>query len=118
MTDRDPIAELRELESAATPGPWDVESRLGSELTRVYGGNGWPVALIARWSHEADQADAAFIAAARNALPLLLDVVDLLRRLGQWDVFNAPAHAPGATADGPYWKREIDRALARLDADA
>ena len=38
----------------------------------------------------------------------LADVVMLLQRLRQWDYMNTPS------SDGPYWKGEIDAALAKL----
>jgi hypothetical protein len=69
--------DLRELEAAATPGPWRGEV-VGSEGAMVYpprSMRGW-VARVTNRTFAEDQANAALIAAARNALPLLLDVVD------------------------------------------
>jgi RNA polymerase-binding transcription factor DksA len=74
MTDLtfDPAA-LRALLDAASPAPWAVECEGGyivhgteSTVAEAYG--------------ERDSADAAFIAAARNELPALLDLVDRLDR--------------------------------------
>lgn len=68
----DMIAELRRLEAEATPGPWDV-----SGLT-VYDTCMDSVAS----THSA--ADAALIAAMRNALPELLKALEW-RGMGEGD---------------------------------
>lgn len=57
-------AELRRLDAAATPGPWTVTPMGGIEqLHADYDGN-------------TDVADANFIAAARTAVPALLDALE------------------------------------------
>lgn len=73
--------ELRELEKAATPGPWEVEQQRDGEEWWFDDGHfliktgpepcDWNVAM-----HEENEADARFIAAARNAMPGLLDEVE------------------------------------------
>jgi hypothetical protein len=74
------IAELRRLERAATPGPWETKGP----------GDGWGDhvgivrvpdhkdrrAVIHAWGLDEWAKDAAFIAAARNALPRLLDLAE------------------------------------------
>jgi len=79
--------KLRELLAAATPGPWVIPETTDSRgkpvpnKEEVYAqGVAWPHVLC--FGHDYDEygsvepADAAFIAAARNAMPLLLDVVE------------------------------------------
>ena len=63
------LDELERLHKAATPGPWTVDdstSGLGYDIDQLPCGVRKPFAHLA---------DAAFIAAARNALPALLRVV-------------------------------------------
>lgn len=72
------IAELRELEKKATPGPWQhggtgtIVSMTGDS---VAGTDSEVTAPDGDWFTDGD-ADAKFIAAARNALPQLLDTLD------------------------------------------
>lgn len=77
------IAELRKLEGAATPGPWEVGSTQKSlQILGRRMGNGMRE-LIARmylWAHvgrQQAQADSDFITAMRNNLPALLDLAEL-----------------------------------------
>ena len=78
-------AELRALAEAATAGPWEAQV-LGSE---GYAVRAEPIPVgkgsmtrrprVARCGHEdwdTDKANAAFIAAARTAVPALLDALD------------------------------------------
>jgi hypothetical protein len=88
MTDID-IAAARALCDAATPGPWVggwegqsfvVRATDGSEVTRQT----FAVGFGEDWASDAfrddcDNADAAFIAAARDLVPALLDEVERLR---------------------------------------
>lgn len=60
------IDQLRALADAATPGPWE-----GS------GGDIWSDTHGFLSRDELENADAAFIAAMRNALPALLDTVEV-----------------------------------------
>lgn len=62
-------AELRRLHEAATPGPW---SKRGSG---VYFHNSWPYAPVVDDDRIGPE-NALLIAAARNALPALLDAAD------------------------------------------
>lgn len=72
--------EIRAREQAATPGPWESD---GAEIYGTLGG----VLMIDLWvgetldidNQEQSNADAAFIAAARSAVPVLLAEVDRLR---------------------------------------
>ena len=63
--------ELRKLAEAATPGPWVQNGRNGIP-TPI----GSCVALTRRHDDDERRADAEFIAAARTALPTLLDQLD------------------------------------------
>jgi DNA repair exonuclease SbcCD ATPase subunit len=115
---RDPItpellAELRRLEKAATPGPWtDEESRV-----HVPKGD---VATCDDVNHIADsEANAALIAAARNALPALLDHIETLT--AELDIVTAQAvfHKQAAeAADGQLvqLRAELARVMAELRA--
>lgn len=74
MTD-DEIKKARELCAAATPGPWEeryvtLESGFHALGPPCYGSRGFTKQM---------PADAAFIAAARDLVPRLLDTVDGLR---------------------------------------
>lgn len=74
------IAALRKLADAATPGPWAVEDERGEVVTRHWQGETPVVCGPPRargW--DLDPEDAAFIAAARTAVPALLDEVERLR---------------------------------------
>lgn len=84
------VGELRELDAGATPGPWWVLS-----MTRVIGRG-----AIARVGHDGidhstgealpdeqieqdEAADAALIAATRNALPAILDRLERLEAVAE-----------------------------------
>jgi hypothetical protein len=71
--------ELAALEAAATPGPWAC-----TEGGTMWDGRGW-------FLTDADAADAALIAAARNVLPELLRRLDLVEQ------------ALAAVLDEPDW---------------
>lgn len=72
--------EIRTREQAATPGPWESD---GAEIYGTLGG----ILMLDLWvgetldveDQERSNADAAFIAAARSAVPELLAEVDRLR---------------------------------------
>ena len=53
-----------------------------------------------------------------DALPLIADGIRTLERLREWDMLVGYIGADGehheATADAPYWRNEIDRALTAL----
>lgn len=72
------IAELRRLAEAATKGPWEAKEPafMPGVKARVFGPGYAP-------KHDGKEclplADAAFIAAARSAVPELLDEVERLR---------------------------------------
>ena len=69
------VAELRRLAEAATPGPWRTEYLMGAGndlLTAIIAGRATPDDLRVIGSTLAER-DGKFIAAAVNALPILLD---------------------------------------------
>lgn len=79
MTPREAIARLRELERAATPGPWAV--RDGDDYWKVIqrGGHRHDTAFSdgtagGEYSPDCSDETRDFLIAARNALPALLDV--------------------------------------------
>lgn len=78
MIDPNQLAAWRKLCKAATKGPWRLEDRNGA--LRIV------KAMKEKWVCEypflfgkCDTANMAFIAAARTALPLLLDEVEALQ---------------------------------------
>ena len=93
------IDEIRKLCDDATPGPWRISEYKGDY--HVYNSKDEPVYYSsAEEGVTAEETDAEFITAARALLPLLLDVVELLK-------------------DRPlYFRDAIDRAelLERLEA--
>jgi hypothetical protein len=78
----DKITELRRLEQAATPGPW--ESYSASCCPDMGGVSGPPGTVcqstLGRFGHPMDLTDAELIAAMRNALPGLLDRLEWAER--------------------------------------
>ena len=72
----DDIAELERLCDAATEGPWITGNPKSLEFSIVHNRSGRAWELARRISRETD---AAFIAAARTALPRLLAEVKQLR---------------------------------------
>jgi hypothetical protein len=81
------LGALEELEKAATPGPWAHHSRGDEQM--VYE-KGHRVAAVQSWQDP--QADAALIAALRNAAPQLLAAARELLELRQQ---LATIHASG-----------------------
>ena len=93
------VEQLRQLEQAATPGPWTTHHRDDVDwLTKSVQARGkdaddhepgslagpvWPKeqhpAFCSGWPHRNARADAELIAAARNVLPALLDIAEELR---------------------------------------
>jgi hypothetical protein len=70
------LAELRRLHETATPGPWYHDENEDFVYTRdEFGDADGEI----RCDTDCDEADAAFIAATRNALPDLLDEIERLR---------------------------------------
>jgi hypothetical protein len=93
------IDELRRLEAAATPRPWHVADGARYVTTKPDEAG----KVIARGNANGVE-NAALIAATRNALPLLLDVVEAAREYRYY-----PANVP-------FWK--LDKALTALDGVA
>jgi hypothetical protein len=85
------LEELRRLEGAATVGPWtpqDYDHNPGDQGVPIIGGGeigsqpGHLTAYTMTLFNEAQSvADAAFIAAARNQLPRILDALDAVLAL-------------------------------------
>lgn len=96
MTTPEKRAELRRLADAATPGPWEAES---------YDTDGWRGVIwgdtgaegAPRLGADMPLADAKFCAAARTAVPALLDEVERLEaalRIAEYDAHViGPANA-------------------------
>lgn len=78
------IDSLRALADAASPGPWeDGTASCCPDMGWVDGPKGvvCPVYQGTKVTHTLDANDAAFIAAARTAVPWLLDEIERLRDL-------------------------------------
>lgn len=99
------VARFRELLEKVTPGPWAAEAWLevirlmferdAKEDVRL-------MAILYEWPHPQPQADAAFIAAARNELPALLDSHDaLLEALEQVEALIGVTFGEGPEANIP-----------------
>jgi hypothetical protein len=77
------MSNLRDLERAATPAPWFAEDKhpYGDALrpNTIVTETGGAIAGVYWRVRDAGEPDASFIAALRNAAPLLLDVVDAAR---------------------------------------
>lgn len=101
--------ELRRLEKATTPGPWEF----------VPAGIIAPKRWVIYWSDQPSQiedllVDAPFIAAARNALPHLLDERDALRaELVEARRLLAWALTPKFDHETDAWTADIRAFLAR-----
>lgn len=92
-------AALRKLAEAATPGPWHPEDRdIGWEVhqtgsvddpggcygRRPDGERNSHLNLTSDYKGTLTEGDARFVAAARNALPALLDRIDTLSGMDVW----------------------------------
>lgn len=85
------LQEWRRLCDAATPGEWHVQTaavpaggeRWGAVVARRHpagGAGSYPRGMTTTWKGDDGYANAAFIAAARTAMPSLLDAHDADRR--------------------------------------
>ena len=109
---------LRRLADAATPGPWNPHPAGKYVWTEELGG------IIQNWSDDANAvADMGFIAAAREAVPALLDRIARLE--AQSDIRGRAVviyrdRARQAEAERDEWRQtaldELDRAVARHPA--
>lgn len=90
------LDDLRALDAAATPGPWEVDETWPDDVVIYTAEDKRWVVNVGNWSRqsapdthpadsdylrnafEADANDAALIAAARNALPALLAIAEAL----------------------------------------
>ncbi len=85
MITDDELAEWQRLCDAATPGPWRLDGRHdyddGSEfgIDMIVANNGEPVVIADSGVYPPHGQDAEFIAAARSAIPRLLEEVRRLR---------------------------------------
>ena len=106
--DRD---RLRELANAATPGPWLPHARY--VWTSELGG------IIQNWSEDANAAaDMELIAAARTAVPALLDMLDQAEAERDWNLSSsrlAKEERIKANARADQAEFERDHARAQVD---
>ena len=83
MISNENLQQWRALADAATPGPWSAETGHGETGPNYIDSPSGVVAYVYdsyRGTLPNAEADAAFIAAAREAVPALLAEVDRLRR--------------------------------------
>lgn len=110
------LARLRALEAAASPAPWRPVKGNGVDWMVVDAG---PMAICTTWRGEPD---AALIAAARNALPALLDAAE--RGLVECEACRAGSlHAhDDATAERLAreceMRGEVEDAVRQIQAEA
>lgn len=111
------IAALRALSEAATAGPWHHGENLWACVTSKPDGHGRVLATASCSRGENARADAALIAAARNALPGLLDEVERLRRIESAARARLDAEADLALARDCAWTTmSVREAVARIEA--
>lgn len=123
------LDEIRALEKAATNGPWLLK---GVDMDLIFGPNqglesGWPIA-VAQACYPHWRADAAFIAAARTAVPALLAEVERLEGLVNaykrkrwhdyldWSNSGGPNECPHGRAVGIDCPRCDDDLIAEFEA--
>jgi len=87
------IAELRALTEKATPGPWTLSGKphppLGGEEWTCEPGVWREGSDYDDYGSHPDEDDAAFIVAARTALPEALDAIERVGRLLDWHYHNS-----------------------------
>jgi hypothetical protein len=88
------LTRLTELEQAATPGPWEQTYQTGHVAAADPKDEGYWIDV----ANTETLADAALIAASRNALPSLLEVVRTLEAKARY--WNENAHVLTHGADG------------------
>ena len=97
-----PLEELNHLQSladAATPGPWKIQEQRRSVLFRVKSGDEIPPISIA---YDCYQDDAAFISAAREAVPALIADARRLRAGFEQLAFGSGYSAVGKNDKCPH----------------
>lgn len=118
---RDEIEELKRLEKSAHAAPW--WPRWGGEPGYIYASGPAEVVAVLKHVSEDDQDDANFIAAARNALPKLLAMLEKREaeaHAGRWRTVadERPALNTGVLVAIPrLGEPGIKHDVAELDAD-
>ena len=109
------FAFLREIERAATPGPWRVVGVDGHIIGNVYAEAVASGVKHHQWSHNTTQGNAAAIATARNLFAALLDVAEAAARIQREAAAAGWGDAAGwdmAELNAPM--QSNDKALDRL----
>lgn len=110
------MIDLRKLHEAATPAPWEVVPSDNPSWTRVGVGDNYHPILV-QWNPLTNinpDADAALIAATRNALEHLLDAIEGARAAVRgFDAYNDDESGYDQLGEGILKAR---RGLAALDA--
>lgn len=129
------LERLKELNAAATPGPWDGEE-LGVAVYKTPIGDGKKICDIRGWGwllhkHATDEAREAeqnanmfLIAESRNALPLLLELAEAGKALRTADVAFYEAKGVSFYENRRLFERtrdaeeRLDAVLAKLEVEA
>jgi len=104
---------LRTLANAATPGPWNSSPSYMCNENYVAGCSPWVIAVSDDAAEDTKQAvaDAQFIAAAREAIPKLLDYID---KLQEYLCSHADIKRP---VDGREWCGSCSQWIYQGDED-
>ena len=107
--------QLRALANAATPGPWSYPGEiLGLPCSTVFAGD--PKRTHAAYVAAMGPHDGEFIAAARNALPALLDALDQAEAEVKRLSWKCGHLADKYTQDTDELRQEAGQAEARIQA--
>lgn len=116
------IKELKELESKATPGPWTIDRPFKEEYgppdrvdgifqELVDGVAGDRIVKTDSGCYPPYNDDAKFIAASRNALPILIQAVQSFRELTFSVVYQDRVKG---YPTGPEWAKLVEKQLHAL----
>ena len=102
------LKRLRELEAAATPGPWDIRTpnsdSYGDATYKVFppDGDDWSYFMCDEgyYNTAPRKPDAEFMVAIRNALPKLLAVVEAAQACANYETGRTPLRLALAALEG------------------
>ena len=109
------LEDLKRLEQVATPPPWCVAP--GSFNTLVLSPGKVTIASLGWNTRQVDRMHAAYIAAARNALPTLLRVAEAAREWERVTTEHVNGTADEVIAARRAARAELRAALAALEGN-